>query len=103
MLMFATRIPTHFNDGSEIPASLISDIEEATWDRFGGFTFGPPSMGAWKDPETGIVYRETGRDLEVAIDENRIQEAREFVESLSAKLKQESMLFVIKPYRVEFL
>ena len=101
--MFSTRIPVCFNDGSKIPDDLIREIETEAWNRFGGCTFGPPTRGSWVDDETGTVYTELACDLDIAIDRERLDKAREFVTGLKRKLKQEAMLFVVKPYDVDFL
>ena len=53
-MLFLTRIPVRYNDGSRIPTSELEAVKTRAWQDFGGFTLSGPTEGAWVDDRTGI-------------------------------------------------
>lgn len=90
MMVFMVRVPTHYNDGSEIPASVIGGIFDDAYSKFTGCTFGPVEDGAWVSSD-GQVYIEPSRPLQIAMDRSRLEEARQFAIEIGRLLKQEAM------------
>src|SRR5437870_4811189 len=61
-MIVVTRIPTHRNDGTEISEKEISRILDRVRKKLGGFSFDPPSYGAWVAAD-GQVYEEESRKI----------------------------------------
>ena len=102
-MLFLTRIPVRYNDGSRIPTSELEAVKTRAWQDFGGFTLSGPTEGAWVDDRTGTVHREMGYGLEVVIEPTQKDEAREFVQWAGKRLKQKEMLLIFRDDHVEFI
>ena len=94
-MIFTTRIPTHFNDGSPVAQSLMNSILVDIHTTFGGYTLEGPAQGAWVDDD-GNVYQETSFRLEVACQRGRYLECRDKVIEIGRQLKQKAMYFEVR-------
>jgi hypothetical protein len=94
-VIFITRIPTHYNDGTPIPVEVLNEITAEVYARFGGFTLEGPGEGGWVAAD-GTVYSEQSRRLEVACERNRYSEARDLVLWIGQRLFQKAMYFEVR-------
>lgn len=53
-MLWITRIPTHQNDASPMPADLLERVLDMVRDRFGGYSLDGPGSGVWKDDEDRV-------------------------------------------------
>jgi hypothetical protein len=87
-------LPIKFNDGSPVPEELFLDVCDELTKKFTGFRSSPPSspaVGWWKDPKTGMLYKD---DILVYI-VYTIQDEDEFFEEyakvLAVRFRQEKV------------
>jgi Protein of unknown function (DUF3574) len=84
MRIASINLPIADNDGN--PLAAESDmLRNAILEAFGGFTESS-AIGAWRDPESGIVYREPVNVWHVAMDDSATNRAK--LESIAASIAQ---------------
>jgi hypothetical protein len=94
-VVFITRMPTHYNDGTAVPEDVRQEIADRVADAFGGYTLEGPGQGAWRD-DGGRVYAEASYRLEVACGRERYAEARALVIAIGQRLRQKAMYFEVR-------
>jgi hypothetical protein len=94
-VLFITRIPTHYNDGTLIPEDVRQDITDQMARTIGGYTLEGPAQGAWVDEDCS-TYSETSSRLEVSCGRERYAEARALVIALGPRLRQKAMYFEVR-------
>ena len=94
-MLIITRIPTHRNDGSRVSAAERRELLRQVRDAFGGYSLEGPFQGAWV-ADDGRVYEETSYRLEIMIDPEQLQEARELVTQIGRRLGQRAMYFEVR-------
>ena len=102
MQKWVTRVPTRFNDGSEIPKDKLEEVWYLIAKTFGGSSIDGPGRGIWIDSK-GKVYDEQTYHVSVACDENQIALAREIVTQIGKLLDQKAMYFELSSGSVEIL
>lgn len=102
-MLFLTRLPVCYNDGTKIPSSELEAVRARLWASFDGYTLTGPDEGGWLDQQTGVQHVELSYGLEVAISRDQMDEAREFVKWAGKRLKQKEMLLIFRDDPVEFL
>lgn len=103
-MKFITRIPTHDNAGVAFDQELLDTVVLDVAIRFGGFTLSDPSRGGWIDPQSGQLYDEPARTLEVVCERSDYNDAYAIVKALGRQLSQEAMYFEIQHFDgVEFI
>lgn len=101
MQQFTIHIPQQFNDGRDIPQQAIDDFLELALDKFGGYTINPlPVLGAWRDPDTGTVYKEPMLQMHIASESDN--KVTDYVAQIGGAFKQECM-YMVKSGQVEFV
>jgi hypothetical protein len=95
LVIFITRIPTHYNDGTPVPKAVLDEITDEVFEAFGGCTLEGPGTGVWRDDQ-GKVYAEQSFRLEVACDRSHYPEAREMVLRIGQRLGQKAMYFEVR-------
>lgn len=53
--------PIRDNDGNAFPSITFETFEDTLINAAGGWTFEGERVGAWRDPATGTVYRDSSR------------------------------------------
>lgn len=96
------HVPTHLNDGSEVPLETIQQVRDKAIELFGGYTRKGPFEGGWKSP-TGQVFIEPMLVFEFAIDPESVETVREFARWLKLLLDQEAIFVVLRKSDVEFI
>jgi len=94
-VIFITRIPTHYNDGTPVPPAVWRAITAEVNVLFSGWTLEEAAEGAWTD-EDGKVYSERSRRLEVACQRGDYPAARELVLTIGRRLGQKAMYFEVR-------
>jgi hypothetical protein len=95
VVVFGTRVPTHYNDGTPVPEAVLHDIMDRANTLFGGCTLENPAKGTWRDDQ-GQVYAEESQRLEIACERGRYGEVREFVIAVGQLLDQKAMYFEVR-------
>jgi len=102
-MTFTTCLPTHFNNLRPITNDILDTILERVLDLFGGYTLDPPSLGAWKDPKTGEVYREEVQRLTFSVEDKQTDAVRPCIVWIKGLLCQEAMYLTQSSDPVEFI
>lgn len=91
------RIPTHYNDGSQVELCVWADIWKALSAQFGGYTLLGESAGCWGE------QTETNVGVEVAVPPERVPDVRRVVVGIGRILKQSAMYFDCPAPSVEII
>lgn len=97
-MQFVTYLPTHYNDGSVVPALEMQAIVAGLFQRFGGATVSGPVQGHWVDPATGQAYSDESLRIEIATDRERLVEVQTVVVEIGKRLQQEAMCLEVRYY-----
>jgi len=96
-------LPVTYNDGTEVPPSVLADILQSIEEAFDGYTIdGPPCTGVYKMKD-GSKARDTSIKVWVAVLPERVEEARMLAARFAGVLKQESLYFEVTEAEVEFV
>ena len=93
-MKFVTYLVTHHNDGSQVDPATREAILKKAWQTFGGYSLSGPMTGAWADGET--LYQETVDRIEIACENARYPEARDWVLWAGKLLHQKAMYFEVQ-------
>lgn len=94
-MIVITRIPTHRNDRSRVSRRERREILNQVRDTFGGYSLEGPFRGAWI-ADDGRVYEETSYRLEVMIEVDRLDDARELFQQIGRQLGQKAIYFEVR-------
>jgi hypothetical protein len=100
-MIIVTLIPIRRNDGSRVPDAELREIEARLWQRFGGVTIEGIVTGHWL--EDGRHYQDESLKVRLAIEPERLDEARSVIRQIGRQLDQISMYLEIRTDQVEFL
>ena len=96
-------LPIAYNDGTEVPAAVLSGILQSIEEKFDGYTIdGQPCTGVYK-MEDGSKARDTTIKVWVAVEPEHVDEARTLAARFAGLLKQESLYFEVTEAEVEFV
>jgi hypothetical protein len=54
---YTLHVPEQLNDGTPVDTAALALIEDRLLEAAGGYTL-THGVGAWRDPDTGTIYRE---------------------------------------------
>jgi len=97
-MKFTTLIPTHFNDGSEVPEEQLQGYIDVLAIQFGGCSDEGITKGQWVDPEDSALYRDESKRVSVVCDNILLEEARTAVIQIGVALRQRAMYFEVRDY-----
>jgi hypothetical protein len=97
-MQFITYLPTHYNDGTQVPESEIQDIIRELFDAFGGATISGTVEGYWKDTATGQAFTDESWRVEIATERERLAEVQTIVLEIGKRLRQEAMYLEVRYY-----
>ena len=95
-------LPLHYNDGSEVPISVINKIYREIEETFDGITHGGLVKGRYRMAD-GRMASDISELIWVAIDAEKIDILRKMTSRFARKLKQESIYFEVTDSEVEFI
>lgn len=96
--LFAFSRPVCWNDGTPIFQSHHDVFDAMLLNLAGGYTALPVADGCWRDPETGIVYKERMQEVRVlCTGENRAKIIRE---ALTHYQQEAIFWYVVSNYTV---
>src|SRR5262245_28965712 len=95
-MKFTTLIPTTRNDGTEIPATVLSRLLDRLWRPFGGMTEEGWVIGHWIDD--GAEFTDVCIKVSIECDRARLQEAIRAVRRIGRQLSQRAMYFEVAGY-----
>ena len=97
-MKFTTLIPTHLNDGREVPEQQLQGYIDQLAVQFGGCSEEGLTKGQWIDPNDSILYRDQCKRISVVCDNSLLDEAREAVIRIGKQLGQRAMYFEVRDY-----
>ena len=89
-------LPLLDNDGQPYPASDWDWLVDSLVSRFGGYTLDGKVEGAWRDPKSGQVYRDSSVRYVVVVDEPAVGDLLSFLGEVKVRFRQEA-LYVERP------
>jgi hypothetical protein len=95
-------LPTSYNDGSEVPASVISGILRSIDEAFDGHTIDGYCDGVYR-MDDGSLASDHSLKVWIAVDPQRVDDVRKLAGSVARLLKQESIYFEVTDAEVEFV
>lgn len=95
-------LPTKYNDGREVPASVLSGILRSIDEAFDGHTVDGLCDGVYK-MDDGSMARDRSLKVWVAVDPERVDDVRRLAAGIARLLKQESLYFEVTEAEVEFV
>lgn len=96
-------LPTTFNDGSPIAASLLKSIELEIFEKFGGWTVLGEVAGTYRMTDSGQMQTDRLTQVWVALPNERIGELKTMVAKFGRWLQQEAMYFEVTDSEVKLL
>jgi hypothetical protein len=85
-------VPVRLNDGADVPAVTLRQVEERLFARFDGYTLAGTVHGAYRMAD-GSRADDESREYWIALEPRRVPELRREVARVGALLEQESMYF----------
>lgn len=97
-------LPLTYNDGTEVPKSVLEQILDGLFREFGGYTVAGEVEGAYA-MRSGAKQVDTCVEVWVAAESNEesIERLRRMIASFATLLRQETMYFERTGSRVEFI
>jgi hypothetical protein len=95
-------VPLQVDPGAPTPASVLREIEERFFARFGGYTLAGRVRGAYR-MANGARAEDESLTIWVAVPPARIGEVRQEAARLARELKQESIYLEVGDAQVEFV
>ena len=96
-------LPTTFNDGSPISASMLKSIELEIFEQFGGWTILGEVAGSYRMTGSGQMQTDRLTQVWVALPKERINELKSMVAKFGRWLQQEAMYFEVTGSDVELI
>jgi hypothetical protein len=93
---FTFLIPLIDNEGQPFPASDWDWLQDELVVRFGGWTLDGRVEGAWKDSESGQVYRDRSVRYVVVVAESAVSDLLSFLGEVKVHFRQLA-LYVERP------
>jgi hypothetical protein len=95
-------IPLAYNDGTAIPPTVLTSLQNRLFERFGGYTRAGTAEGTYRMAD-GSRADDRTLVLWVAVPPQRVPELRREVAGFARDLRQESMYFEVSDATVEFI
>lgn len=95
-------LPTSYDDGTRVPARVLSDILRSIDTAFDGHTVDGLVHGSYK-MDDGTMVTDESLKVWVALAPDQVDKAREMAKQFAAVLKQESLYFEVTDAEVEFV
>lgn len=96
------HIPTHFNDGAQIPSNTLAAIEGELITTFGGYTR-TSANGAWHDTTSGHTYRDNMLRYTIACNKHDMKILASLCKKYCHMLKQECIYMIDINGKVDFI
>jgi hypothetical protein len=95
-------IPLAYNDGTAVPPTVLTSLQDRLFERFGGYTRAGTAEGAYRMAD-GSRADDRALVLWVAVPPNRVPDLRREVAGFARELRQESMYFEVSDAKVDFI
>ncbi len=95
-------LPTSYNDGTEVPPGVLTDILKSIDDVFDGHNVAGTCEGAYR-MDNGDLVHDRCLLVWVVVDAERVDELRQHARRFASVLKQESLYFEVTEAVPEFL
>lgn len=95
-------LPTSYNDGKAVPASVINGILREIDELFDGHTIAGPAKGTYR-MANGSIATDPSIQVWVAVNPSQIDELRRMAKQFARRLKQETIYFEVMNSEVEFI
>ena len=95
-------LPTAYNDGTEIPPTVVAGILDDLYEVFGGHTVDGTCDGVYKMAD-GHKARDKCLKVWVAVEPNRLDELKKTAQRIAGVLRQEKLWFEVTYADVELL
>lgn len=101
--LITALVPVADNDGAPFNTVDFAAFEDALIGAAGGWTFDGERLGAWKDPESGIVYRDRTRAYQVLVDSDTAPTLADSIAALiCTRFRQLAAFVTAQPISVSF-
>ena len=103
MRVATLMLPNFDNDGRAIP-EVHTALQDNLLDAFGGYSQ-LPAVGAWRDPQTGRVYRDSNTQYAIAMDDTpgNVAALRNVAMRAGVAAEQLAVMVTLPNGNVEFL
>lgn len=95
-------LPTAYNDGTPIPASVLTDMQDRLYSRFGGYTVAGCVTGTYRMVD-GTRASDESLEIWVAVPPEQVCELRRQAAYFCGILRQESLYFEVAGGTVELI
>lgn len=95
-------LPTSYNDGTEIPPTVLTDIRRRIDEAFDGHTFDGLCDGTYR-MANGTMARDKSLKVWVAVAPERVNELRNLARVFAGVLRQERLWFEVTDSEVELV
>jgi hypothetical protein len=95
-------LPLAYNDSTPIPPTVLTNIQDRLYDRFGGYTVVGRVTGAYRTDD-GTRVNDESLVVWVAVPAERIDELRREAARICHVLRQESLYFEVSDAAVELV
>jgi hypothetical protein len=89
-------VPLLSNEGQPFPASDWDWLQDELVSRFGGWTLDGKVEGAWRDAESGQIFRDSSLRYVVVVEENAVSDLLAFLGEVKVRFSQLA-LYVERP------
>lgn len=89
-------LPLLDNEGQPMPTSDWDWLTDQLVTRFGGWTLDGKVEGAWRDPKSGLIYRDASVRYVVVVEEPAVADLLSFLGEVKIRFRQEA-LYVERP------
>ena len=96
-------VPLLDNNDPPFPASDSDWLCDELVSRFGGCTLDGKVEGAWRDPATGRIYRDTSLRYVVVAEQPAVADLLGFLTQVKARFRQEALFVELPQTEVRFL
>ena len=95
-------LPTTYNDGTEVPRTVLTGILEEIDVAFDGHNVDGVCEGTYR-MRNGSMVSDRSLNVWVVVDAERVDELKELAAKFAAILKQECLYFEVTAAEVEFI
>jgi hypothetical protein len=99
-------LPTHYNDGSVVEEYKLENALNRIADIGGGYTLDGVVCGAWRNPETGDIKKETMQKVWVVVNDAMVAPIfafRRLAGEFATYFNQECIYFEVEDVDVQFI
>ena len=99
---YVLHVPLAYNDGTQIPADVLTEIEEQLFLLAGGYTIAGEGRGAYR-MKSGEKQVDRSLQIWVVVDEDQEELLKDLVAKFAESLGQESMYFERTNSTIDFV